>query len=258
MPLELGKGRRTRRVYGFDEIALVPSMMTVETDEVSTSVKIAGFELKAPIIASAMDSVVDPTTAALMTQYGGLGVLNLQGVQTRYEDPDKILDQIGMAPKEEYVPLMQKIYAEDIKESLIIKRIKQIKEKGGIAAVSVTPQKAMDYGKIAESAGADILFVQATVVSTLHKTKMFKPLNLKDLIRSLRIPVVVGNCVTYEVTQELIKSGAAAVLVGIGPGAACTSRGVLGIGIPMATAISDCAAARDDYYKKHRKWLQDV
>ncbi len=255
MPLEIGKGRKTRRVYGFDEIALVPGMITVETEEVNTSVKIAGFELKAPIIASAMDSVIDPHTAALMTQLGGMGVINLQGVQTRYEDADKILDEIAAATREEYVTLMQKVYAVDVKESLIIKRIKQIKEKGGIAAVSVTPQKAMEYGKIAENAGADIIFVQATVVSTMHKTKLFTPLDLKTLVKALKIPVVVGNCVTYEVTQELIKTGVAAILVGIGPGAACTSRGVLGIGIPMATAIADCAAARDDHYKKTRKYI---
>ena len=255
MLLELGKGRKTRRVYGFDEIALVPSMMTVETEEVDTSVKIAGVELKTPIIASAMDSVINPQTAVLMSQLGGMGVLNLQGVQTRYEDPDKILDQISSASREEYVTLMQKVYLEEVKPALIEKRIKYIKDNGGVAAVSVTPQKAMEYGKIAEKAGADILFVQATVVSTIHKTKMFKPLDLKALVKSLSIPVVVGNCVTYEVTQELIKTGVAAILVGIGPGAACTSRGVLGIGIPMATAIADCAAARDDHYKKSRKYV---
>lgn len=255
MELELGKGRKTRRVYGFDEIALVPGLCTVETDDADTSVEIAGKKLSCPIIASAMDSVVDPSIAVLMSELGGMGVLNLQGVQTRYEDANKILDQIAAASREEYVPLMQKVYSQDVREDLITKRIKQIKEKNAIAAVSVTPQKAAEYGKIAEKAGADILFVQATVVSTVHKSKTFKPLDLSKLCKESNIPVVVGNCVTYDVATELMKAGVAAVLVGIGPGAACTSRGVLGIGIPMATAIADCACAREDFHKKTGKYV---
>lgn len=258
MELKLGKGRKTRRVYGFDEIALVPSLVTVETDEVDTSTTIAGRKLGIPIIASAMDSVVDPDTAALMSGYGGLGVLNIQGVQTRYEDADAILDKIALASREEYVPLMQQIYLEEVKPELITKRIQQIKNKKGIAAVSVTPQKAMEYSKIAEKAGADILVVQATVVSTLHKTTMYKPLDLTELCSSVKIPVIVGNCVTYEVASKLMETGVSAVLVGIGPGAACTSRGVLGIGIPMATAIADCAGARDDHFKKTKKYVSII
>ncbi len=255
MEIEIGRGKKSRRVYGFDEIALVPSLVTVDPEDADTSLEIAGIKLTMPIIASAMDSVIDPKTAILMSQYGGLGVLNLQGVQTRYEDADKILDEISMATREQYVPLMQKIYNEPVKEALIAKRIKQIKEKGAIAAVSVTPQVANEYGQIAAKAGADIIFIQATVVSTMHKSKTFKPLDLEAFCKSIKIPVVVGNCVTYEVAAELIKTGVAAVLVGIGPGAACTSRGVLGIGQPMATSIADCAAARDDYFKKTGKYV---
>ncbi len=258
MEIELGKGRMAKRVYGFDEIALVPSLTTIDPEDTDTSVDIAGKKLQFPIIASAMDSVVDVGIASLLTSLGGLGVLNLQGVQTRYDDPDKILDQIAAASREDYVPLMQKIYMQDVKEELIAKRVKQIKDKKGIAAVSVTPQKAEEYSKIAQDAGADMIFVQSTVVSTTHKSKMFKPLDLKKLCSDLKIPVVIGNCVTYEVAMELMKTGAGAVMVGIGPGAACTSRGVLGIGQPMATSIADCAAARDDYFKKSGKYVSII
>ena len=258
MEIELGYGRKVRRAYGFDEIALVPSLATIETDDVETKTSIGSLELNIPIIASAMDSVIDPNTAAMMSQFGGLGVLNLQGVQTRYENADKVLDEIALASKEEYVPLMQKLYEMPVKKELIEKRIAEIKNKKGIAAVSVTPQSAEEFGKIAVAAGADVIVIQATVVSTKHKSKNFKPLDLVKFCSNTKVPVIVGNCVTYDVSLELMETGIAGLLVGIGPGSACTSRGVLGVGVPMATTIADCAAARDAYFKKTGRYVSVI
>jgi IMP dehydrogenase len=198
-----------------------------------------------------MDGVVDVRMAVRLSQLGALGVLNLEGIQTRYVNPDPILDRIAAVGKDEFVSLMQELYAEPIKPELISQRIQEIKQQGGIAAVSATPAGASKYGKAVAEAGADLFFIQATVVSTAHLSpESLVPLNLAEFCRSMPIPVVLGNCVTYEVTLNLLKAGAAAVLVGIGPGAACTSRGVLGVGVPQATAIADCAAARDDYYQE--------
>ncbi|MEK7376147.1 MAG: GuaB3 family IMP dehydrogenase-related protein, partial [Candidatus Margulisiibacteriota bacterium] len=258
MEIELGYGRKVRRAYGFDEIALVPSLATIETDDVDVETSIGSLQLNIPIIASAMDSVIDTNTAAMMSQFGGLGVLNLQGVQTRYEDADKILDDIALASKEEYVTLMQKIYEKPVKKELIKKRITEIKNKNGIAAVAVTPQSAEEYGKLAILAGADVIVIQATVISTRHKSKASKPLGLAKFCSSTKVPVIVGNCVTYDVALELMETGIAGILVGIGPGSACTSRGVLGVGVPMATTIADCAAARDAYFKKTGRYVSVI
>lgn len=255
MGIELGYKRTVKRAYGFDEIALVPSLETIDLEDVILKTKIGNIELNIPIIASAMDSVVDAATAALMSEYGALGVLNLQGIQTRYEDPNIILDKISHASKEEYVPLMQKIYEEEVKEELIAKRIKEIKSKKAVCAVSSTPQSAAEYGKIAEKAGADIFVIQATVVSSSHKSKKSASLDLSKFCSQINIPVIAGNCVTYEVAKSLMETGISGLLVGIGPGAACTSRGVLGIGVPMATAICDCTAARDEFYKKNGNYV---
>ncbi|MFH0887097.1 MAG: GuaB3 family IMP dehydrogenase-related protein, partial [bacterium] len=215
---------------------------------------IDNIKLEIPIIAAAMDSVVSPKTAILMGKYGGMGVINLQGVQTRYEDAAKILEEISSISREKYVELMQRLYQEPIKPNLISKRIQEIRSAKGIVAVSVTPQAAEEIAPMAIDAGADIIFVQSTVTSTKHKSNNYK-LDLKKFCKKAKIPVVVGNCVTYEVTLELMKAGAAAVLVGIGPGAACTSRGVLGVGIPMATAIADCAAAREFFKGSSGKYV---
>jgi IMP dehydrogenase len=191
-----------------------------------------------------------------LSQLGALGVLNLEGIHTRYADPEPILDRIASVGKDEFVALMQELYAEPIKPELIEKRIQEIKQQGGIAAVSATPAGASKYGEAVAKAGADLFFVQATVVSTAHLSpESLVPLDLAEFCRSMPIPVVLGNCVTYEVTLNLLKAGAAGVLVGIGPGAACTSRGVLGVGVPQATAIADCAAARDDYYKETGNYI---
>jgi IMP dehydrogenase len=253
--IELGKAKKTRRAYGFDEISLVPSIITINPEDTDVSVEIGGFRFSIPIIASAMDGVVSPKTAILMSKLGGLGVLNLQGVWTRYEEADKVLEQIARVDKDQYVTLMQKLYQEPIKVELVEKRIKEIKEGGGIAAVSSIPQEALQLGPVARDAGVDIFVIQSTVISTKHRSSTSEPLDLKKFCKMMKIPVLVGNCVTYEVALTLMGTGVAGVLVGIGPGAACTTRGVLGVGVPMATAIADCAAARDAYYKENNVYI---
>ncbi|MBD2504959.1 GuaB3 family IMP dehydrogenase-related protein [Anabaena azotica] len=256
MEIQLGRGKTARRAYGIDEIALVPGNRTLDPSLADTRWKIGNIEREIPIIASAMDGVVDVKMAVRLSQLGALGVLNLEGIQTRYADPEPILDRIASVGKDEFVSLMQELYAEPIKPELITKRIQEIKEQGGIAAVSATPLGASRYGEVVAQAGADLFFIQATVVSTAHLSpESVTPLDLAEFCRSMPIPVVLGNCVTYDVTLNLMKAGAAAVLVGIGPGAACTSRGVLGVGVPQATAIADCAAARDDYYQETGKYV---
>ena len=198
-----------------------------------------------------MDGVVDVGMAIELSRLGALGVLNLEGVQCRYDDPNPVLDRIADVGKEEFVGLMQELYAQPVREELIRLRIQEIRSGGGIAAVSATPAAALRFGRAIAEAGADLFFVQATVVSTEHIGVAGQTsLDLEVLCRDMGIPVVIGNCVTYEVALQLMRAGAAGVMVGIGPGAACTSRGVLGIGIPQATAVADCAAARDDYEKE--------
>jgi len=254
--ISIGRGKQARRAYGFDEIALSPGVRTLDPSLADTTWEIGGINREIPILASAMDGVVDVKMAVLLSQLGSIGVLNLEGVQTRYEDPEPILAKIASVGKEEFVGLMQKLYAEPIKPELITARIKDIKSQDAIAAVSLTPAGATKYGKIVADAGADIVFVQATVVSTDHLSP--ENVNLLDLsafCTEMPMPVFLGNCVTYEVTMQLMEAGAAGVLVGIGPGAACTSRGVLGVGVPQATATADCAAARDDYHAKTGRYV---
>ena len=251
MDIQIGRGKAARRAYGIDEIALVPGPRTVDPSLADTRWRIGGIEREIPIIASAMDGVVDVRMAVELSQLGALGVLNLEGIQTRYENPEPILDRIASVGKDEFVPLMQELYATPIKPELIERRIKEIKQQGGIAAVSATPAGASKYGSVVAQAGADLFFVQATVVSTEHLSpESITPLDLVKFCQEMPIPVILGNCVTYEVALKLMKAGAAGILVGIGPGAACTSRGVLGVGIPQATAVADCAAARDDYFRE--------
>ncbi|HAX79694.1 MAG TPA: GuaB3 family IMP dehydrogenase-related protein [Cyanobacteria bacterium UBA11372] len=256
MDIEIGRGKTARRAYGIDEIALVPGTRTLDPSLADTRWRIGGIEREIPIIASAMDGVVDVRMAVRLSQLGALGVLNLEGIQTRYADPEPILDKIASVGPTEFVPLMQELYAEPIKLELIEQRIKEIKSQGGIAAVSATPVGATKYGSVVAKAGADLFFVQATVVSTAHLSpESVTPLDLAQFCTEMPMPVILGNCVTYEVALNLMKTGAAGVLVGIGPGAACTSRGVLGVGVPQVTAVADCAAARDDYFKETGKYV---
>ncbi|MBD1846185.1 GuaB3 family IMP dehydrogenase-related protein [Cyanobacteria bacterium FACHB-63] len=256
MDIQIGRGKTARRAYGFDEIALSPGARTLDPKLAETRWTIGGIDREIPIIASAMDGVVDVEMAVKLSQLGALGVLNLEGIQTRYDDPNPILDRIASVGTTEFVPLMQELYAQPIKPELIEKRIQEIKSQGGIAAVSATPAGADRFGQIAAKAGADLFFIQATVVSTAHLSpESIAPLDLAKFCKEMPIPVILGNCVTYEVTMNLMKAGAAAILVGIGPGAACTSRGVLGVGVPQATAVADCAAARDDFERETGRYV---
>jgi IMP dehydrogenase len=254
--IQIGKGKTARRAYGFDEIALVPSGKTLDPSLPDASWQIGNIKREIPIIASAMDGVIDVRMAIELSKLGALGVLNLEGIQTRYEDPNPILDRIAAVGKDDFVPLMQELYAEPIKPALIERRIAEIKAGGGIAAVSCTPAGAARFGAAVAKAGADLFFIQATVVSTeFLAPDGVEPLNLAKFCEEMPMPVILGNCVTYDITLELMQAGAAAVLVGIGPGAACTSRGVLGVGVPQATAVADCAAARDDFFKQTGKYI---
>jgi len=251
----IGVNRKARQSYGFDEIALSPGKITINPEEVNTNWKIGKYEFAVPIIAAAMDGVVDPKFAIAMGKLGGIAILNLEGVQTKYENPDKVIERIVTSSGEETTRLIQQIYEEPIKEKLVVKRIKEIKKAKVPAVVSCIPQKATRLGKIAQDAGADIFVVQSTVLTVKHITTKYESVNLKKFCSQMKIPVILGNCVTYDVGLELMQAGAAAVLVGIGPGAACTTRGVLGIGVPQVTAIADVAAARDFYYKKTKKYV---
>lgn len=252
----IGRGKSARRAYGIDEIALVPGRRTLDPQLADTSWEIGGIQREIPMIASAMDGVVDVEMAVRLSEMGALGVLNLEGIQTRYEDPNPILDQISKVEVTGFVTLMQKLYAEPIKPELIQRRIQEIKARGGIAAVSATPAGASQFGQAVAAAGADLFFIQATVVSTAHLApEAISPLDLAQFCQDMPIPVILGNCVTYDVTLDLLQAGAAAVLVGIGPGAACTSRGVLGVGVPQATAIADCAAARDEFFAQTGRYI---
>ena len=250
MSIFVGRGRKARRAYGFDEIALVPGAVTINPNEVDTSWQLGGLKFDVPIIAAAMDGVVDPKFAIAMGKLGGLAVLNLEGVFTRYENPEEILDSISTAKPDEATHLVQGLYEPPIRTDLVAKRVKEIKAGGVPCIVSATPQKAREYGRIAEDAGADVFVVQSTVSTTQHISSEYENLDMKALVSELNIPVIIGNCVTYKTTLDILETGCAGILVGIGPGAACTTRGVLGIGVPQVTATADCAAARDFHYKR--------
>ncbi len=249
--------KQLKRAYGLNEIALVPSEKTIDIDMVDIKTTIGGITLDIPVIASAMDSVVSPKTAGLLGNYGGLGILNLEGVQTRYDDPDEILKKIAAVSKAEYVELMQEVYKENIvRDDLVKKRIAEIKSQNIPVAVSSTPQNATHLGPIAADAGADIFLIQSTVVSpNFHAKDTNKALNLSKFCKEMPIPVLVGNTTTSDVTYELLKTGIQGIFVGIGPGAACTTRGVLGIGVPMATSIIDCVTARNQYQEETGKYI---
>ena len=260
MGMWIGRNRKARVTYGFDEIALVPGEVTINPNEVDTSFKIprkdgGQITLKIPIIASAMDGVTDVKFCVEMGKLGGLGVINLEGIQTRYENPSEVLEQVVKADKDEVTTLIQKLYLEPIKEELIGRRVEELKKGGVLGAVSSIPQKAERYAAIAQEAGADIFVVQSTVSTVRHISTEYKSLDLAALTKNLSIPVIIGNAVTYNVTLELMECGVAGVLIGVGPGAACTSRGVLGLGVPQVTATVDCAAARDMYFKKTGRYV---
>ncbi|MGO8684311.1 MAG: GuaB3 family IMP dehydrogenase-related protein [Thermoleophilia bacterium] len=244
MEVEIGRGKKGRRAYGFDDIAIVPSRRTRDAEDVDITWTVGGQTLALPCLASAMDGVVDPAFAVTMGKLGGLAVLNLEGLQTRYENADEQLDRIASLPKETATRTLQQIYQEPIKAELVAKRIQQIKAGGVLAAASLTPQRVEQFYQIALDAGLDLLVIQGTVISAEHVSTKVEPLNIKEFIASCPVPVIVGGVGSYSSTLHVMRTGAVGVLVGVGPGHACTTRAVLGIGVPQATAIADAAAAR--------------
>jgi IMP dehydrogenase len=247
MEVEIGRGKKARRAYGFDDIAIVPSRRTRDPDDVDITWTLGPYRFELPLLASAMDGVVSPETAGILGRLGGLAVLNLEGIWTRYEDADALLERIAHLDREEATREMQEIYAEPVKPELIAQRIEEIKAHGVVAAASLTPQKVEQWHEIALEAGLDILVIQGTVISAEHVSTQGHVLNLKEFVREVPVPVVLGGCASYHTGLHLMRTGAAGVLVGVGPGAACTTRGVLGIGVPQATAIADVAAARSQH-----------
>jgi IMP dehydrogenase len=247
MEREIGIGKTARRAYGFDEVAIVPSRRTRDPDDVDISWEIDAYRFDLPMMASAMDAAVSPATAIAIGRLGGLACLNLEGLQTRFEDPDPIFEEIAELSDEKATRRMQELYKEPIKEELIGRRIREIKEGGVVAAASLTPQRVERYASLTLEAGLDVLVIQGTVVSGEHVSTRTEPLNLKEFIPSFDIPVIVGGCASYATALHLMRTGAIGVLVGVGPGNACTTRGVIGVGVPQATAIADAAAARREH-----------
>ncbi len=246
------------RAYGFDEVALIPGDVTINPDQTDTQFAIGSFKFSIPILAAAMDAVVDPAFAIKLGKLGGLAVLNLEGIQTRYEDPDEILNQIAQTSENEVTPLLQKIYSAPIKEKLICERISTIKQGGVNCAASLTPANAKRFAPVAKEAGMDILVVQSTVTTAKHISKSYRGLILSELCQMMSLPIIVGNCCSYSAALDLMRTGIDAILVGVGPGAACTTREVIGVGVPQITATIDCAAARDTYFEENGKYVSVI
>ena len=244
MEIEIGRGKKGRRAYGFDDIAIVPSRRTRDPHDVDMSWTLGPHRIELPVLASAMDGVVDPAVAVALGKLGGIGVLNLEGIQTRYEDPDSHLERIAGLPPAEATRGLQEIYRQDVIPELIAQRIREIKAQGVLTVASLTPQRVERYIDVALEAGLDVLVIQGTVVSAEHVSSVGEPLNLKRFIADLPVPVIVGGCASYSTALHLMRTGAVGVLVGVGPGAACTTRQVVGVGVPQATAIADAAGAR--------------
>ncbi len=256
--VEIGKGKKGRRAYGFDDIAIVPSRRTRDASDIDISWQIGAHSFKIPMLASAMDGVVDPKMAIALGKLGGLAVLNLEGLQTRYKNTSEAYKKIADLTKEDATRGLQEIYKEPVKPELIKERIKEIKDGGVVAAASLTPQKVEDLYPMALEAGLDVLIIQGTVVSAEHVSTTVKPLDLNSFISDIDIPVIVGGCCSYSTSLHLMRTGAFGVLVGVGPGAACTTRQVLGLGVPQATAIADAAAARTRHLDETGKYVQVI
>ena len=246
------------RAYGFDEVAIVPGQVTINPDLTSTKMTIGDLAFEIPIMASAMDGTVSPRFATLMHQMGGLGVLNAEGLYTRYDDPYSVLEEIVSTPQEDVTQYLQQVYSEPIREDLIGQRVQEIRQSGSVCAVSFTPQNTKRMSPAAVEAGADIVFVQATVTTARHMSRSYRGLIFSELMKTLKVPVVVGNCVSYNVAQELMETGIDGVLVGVGPGAACTTREVVGVGVPQVTATLECAAAREDYFRRTGRYVSVI
>lgn len=258
MEIEIGIGKTARRGYGFDDVAIVPSRRTRDPADVEISWDLDAWRFELPLMASAMDAVVSPATAVEVGRLGGLAVLNLEGLQTRYEDPEPVFDEIAALPEEKATRRMQELYREPIREDLVVRRIREIREGGVTAAASLTPQRVRDYAPLVLEADLDVLVIQGTVVSAEHVSTRSEPLNLKEFIARFDIPVVVGGCASYSTALHLMRTGAVGVLVGVGPGAACTTRGVLGVGVPQATAIADASAARMQHLHETGRYVHVI
>ncbi|HSE08161.1 MAG TPA: GuaB3 family IMP dehydrogenase-related protein [Nocardioidaceae bacterium] len=245
--IEIGRAKRGRRAYSFDDIAIVPSRRTRDPEEVSTAWQIDAYRFEIPIVAAPMDSVMSPQTAVAIGKHGGLGVLDLEGLWTRYDDPTDLLAEVGELRGQAATRRMQEIYAEPIKAELITARLKEMREAGVTVAGSLSPQRTKEFAKTVVDAGVDMFVIRGTTVSAEHVSGQAEPLNLKEFIYELDVPVIVGGCATYQAALHLMRTGAAGVLVGFGGGAAHTTRTVLGLAVPMASAVADVAAARRDY-----------
>jgi IMP dehydrogenase len=256
--IEIGIGKSARRAYGFDDIAIVPSRRTRDPDDIDISWEIDAYRFELPLAASAMDGVVSPATAAEIGRLGGLAVLNLEGLWSRYDDPDSLFEEIASLPDDKATRRMQEIYREPIREDLVGRRIREIKQAGVVAAASLTPQRVERYAGVVLEAELDILVIQGTVVSAEHVSTRTEPLNLKEFIARFELPVIVGGCASYSTALHLMRTGAVGVLVGVGPGAACTTRGVLGVGVPQVTAIADAAAARMQHMHETGRYVHVI
>jgi IMP dehydrogenase len=246
------------RSYGFDEVAIMPGEVTINPDMTSTTMTLGGQVFDAPVLASAMDGAVSPKFAVAMHEVGGLGVLNAEGLYSRYEDPYSVLEEIISMSQEEVTQYLQQVYSEPIKEHLIGERVQEIKRSGSTCAVSFTPQHTKRMSPLAVEAGADIIFVQSTVTTARHMSRSYRGLVFSELVKALKVPVVVGNCVSYNVSMELMETGIDGILVGVGPGAACTTREVTGVGVPQVTATLECAAAREDYFQRTGRYVNVI
>ena len=247
--------KELRRAYGFDEVAIVPGDITVNPDMTQTDFSVDGINLSIPVLAAAMDAVVSPEFSVRMHQLGGLGVMNLEGVQTRYKDPEEVLDRIGGTPQGEVTALLQELYSAPISEELMGERVQEMKRDGAKCAVSVTPANTKRLAPVATEAGADMIVVQSTITTTRHISRSVRGLRFTELLEMVNVPVLVGNCVSYGVALELMETGIHGILVGVGPGAACTTREVTGVGVPQVTATLDCAAARDEHHRRTGRYV---
>lgn len=258
MEIDIGIGKSGRQAFGFDDIAIVPSRRTRDPDDVDISWEMDGFRFALPMLGSAMDSAISPATAVTIGQLGGLGVLNLEGLWSRYEEPDEYLAEISELEPEKATRRMQDIYSAPIQTDLMVQRIHEMKAAGIVTAGSLTPQHVSKYADAVRDAGLDILVIQGTVVSAEHVSTRVEPLNLKEFIARYELPVIVGGCASYSTALHLMRTGAVGILVGVGPGAACTTRGVLGVGVPQATAIADAAGARIRYLDETGRYVHVI
>ena len=244
---EIGRAKRARRAYAFDDIAIVPSRRTRDPEEISVSWQIDAYRFDIPVLAAPMDSVMSPETAIALGRLGGLGVLNLEGLWTRYEDPEPLLEEVASLEGVAATTRMQQIYAEPVKVELITERLRQMRAAEVTVAGSLSPQRTKEFAKTVVEAGVDMFVIRGTTVSAEHVSSQSEPLNLKEFIYELDVPVIVGGCATHQAALHLMRTGAAGVLVGFGGGAAHTTRTVLGLAVPMASAVADVAGARRDY-----------